>query len=331
MKLFKAYRIYNDAGRIHGRFEDTTLDELDPGEVVIRGQYSDVNYKDALAATGAGKILKRFPLIGGVDVAGKVASSSDARYQEGDAVLVTGYDLGVGHDGGYAAYTRVPADWVVPLPAGLSAFEAMAIGTAGFTAALAVERMEANGLTPQSGPVVVCGASGGVGSVAVDILAGRGYEVTAITGKDAEHVYLRALGAKEVLSRHTLEMGTKPLEKSLWAGAVDPVGGTTLAWLTRTMKQHGVIASCGLTGGIEFATTVMPFILRGVSLLGIDSVQCPMELRRKVWARLASDLRPRHLDAITNTVAFEQLPEVFEALLKGAMKGRTVVNIQSDG
>lgn len=328
MHIFPAYRIHNDAGRIHGRFEDTTLDELDPGEVVIRSQYSDVNYKDALAATGAGKILKRFPLIGGVDVAGTVASSSDARFKEGDAVLVTGYDLGVGHDGGYAAYTRVPADWVVPLPAGLSAFEAMAIGTAGFTAALAVERMEHNGLTPQSGPVVVCGASGGVGSVAVDILAGRGYEVTAITGKDAEHDYLRTLGAKEVLSRHTLEMGTKPLEKSLWAGAVDPVGGATLAWLTRTMKQHGVIAACGLTGGIEVTTTVMPFILRGVSLLGIDSVQCPMELRRKVWARLTSDLRPRHLAAITNTVAFEQLPEVFEALLKGAMKGRTVVKIE---
>ncbi len=331
MKLFKAYRIHNDAGRIHGRFEETTLDELDPGEVVIRAQYSGVNYKDALAATGAGKILKRFPLIGGVDVAGTVASSSDARFKEGDAVLVTGYDLGVGHDGGYAAYVRVPVDWVVPLPSGLSAFEAMAIGTAGFTAALAVERMEHNGLTPQSGTVAVCGASGGVGSIAVDILAGRGYEVTAITGKDAEHDYLRSLGAKEVLSRHTLEMGVKPLEKSLWAGAVDPVGGATLAWLTRTMKQHGVIAACGLTGGIEVATTVMPFILRGVSLFGIDSVQCPYPLRRKVWARLAADLRPRHLAAITNTVAFEQLPEVFEALLKGAMRGRTVVKIGDEG
>jgi len=328
MSKFKAYRIHNDEGRIHGRFEDTTLDQLDPGEVVIRSQYSDVNYKDALAATGAGKILKRFPLIGGVDVAGIVAASSDARFKEGDAVLVTGYDLGVGHDGGYAAYTRVPADWVVPLPVGLSAFEAMAIGTAGFTAALAVERMEHNGLTPDSGPVAVSGASGGVGSVAVDILAGRGYQVTAITGKDGEHDYLRQLGASAVLSRHTMEMGTKPLEKSLWAGAVDPVGGAMLAWLTRTMQQHGVIASCGLTGGIELATTVMPFILRGVSLLGIDSVQCPYPLRQKVWARLASDLRPRHLAAITNTVAFEQLPEVFEALLKGAVKGRTVVKIE---
>ncbi len=328
MEKFSVYRIHNEDGRIQGRFEDATLDQLDPGEVVIRNQYSDVNYKDALAATGAGKILKRFPLIGGVDVAGIVAASSDARFKEGDAVLVTGYDLGVGHDGGYAGYSRVPADWVVPLPAGLSAFEAMAIGTAGFTAALAVERMELNGLAPDCGTVAVTGASGGVGSVAVDILAGRGYAVTAITGKDGEHDYLRQLGAKEVLSRHTLEMGSKPLEKSLWAGAVDPVGGTTLAWLTRTMKQHGIIASCGLTGGIELATTVMPFILRGVSLLGIDSVQCPMTLRQKVWARLASDLRPRHLAAMASTIPFAELPQTFDALLKGAVKGRTVVKIE---
>ncbi|MBS4099116.1 MAG: oxidoreductase [Sulfuricella sp.] len=327
MKNFKAFRIYNDKGPIHGRFIDTNLDELACGEVVIRNQYSDVNYKDALAATGTGKILKRFPLIGGVDVAGSVAASSDARFKEGDAVLVTGYDFGVGHDGGYAEYSRVPADWVVPLPVGLSTFEAMALGTAGFTAALAVERMEHNGLTPASGPVVVSGASGGVGSVAVDILAGRGYQVTAITGKDDEHDYLRRLGAAEVLSRHTLAMGEKPLEKSLWAGAVDPVGGATLAWLTRTMQQHGVIASCGLTGGVEVHTTVMPFILRGVSLLGIDSVQCPMELRRKIWTRLATDLRPRHLDAMTQTIEFAQLPETLTALLKGVVKGRTVVKI----
>ncbi len=330
MDNFKAFRIFNDKGQIHGRFVDISLDELSCGEVVIRNRYSDVNYKDALAATGTGKILKRFPLIGGVDVAGTVAVSKDPRFKEGDAVLVTGYDFGVGHDGGYAEYSRVPADWVVPLPDGMSAFQAMAIGTAGFTAALAVERMELNGLTPESGPVAVSGASGGVGSIAVDILAGRGYQVTAITGKDDEHEYLRGLGAAEVLSRHTLVMGEKPLEKSLWAGAVDPVGGATLAWLTRTMQQHGVVGSCGLTGGFELHTTVMPFILRGVSLLGIDSVWCPMPLRQKIWARLTTDLRPRHLDAMTQTVTFEQLPDTFGALLKGAVKGRTVVEIGGD-
>jgi putative YhdH/YhfP family quinone oxidoreductase len=189
-------------------------------------------------------------------------------------------------------------------------------------------RMEQNGLKPANGPVVVTGASGGVGSVAVDLLAGLGYEVTAISGKDDQHEYLRHLGASQVLSRHTLDMGKKPLEKTIWAGAVDPVGGETLAWLTRTMKQHGTIASCGLTAGIDLNTTVMPFILRGVSLLGIDSVQCPMELRHRVWERLSSDMRPRHLKEMTRTIHFEQLPETFDALLKGAIKGRVVVKIQ---
>ncbi|MDP2154807.1 MAG: oxidoreductase, partial [Sulfuricella sp.] len=282
---------------------------------------------DALAATGTGRVVRRFPVIGGIDVAGTVVTSGDTRFREGEAVLVTGYGMGVEHDGGYAEYSRVPADWVVPLPQGMSTADAMAIGTAGFTAALAIMRMEQNGLKPANGPVVVTGASGGVGSVAVDLLAGLGYEVTAISGKDDQHDYLRHLGASQVLSRHTLEMGRKPLEKTIWAGAVDPVGGETLAWLTRTMKQDGTIASCGLTAGVELHTTVMPFILRGVSLLGIDSVQCPMELRRRVWERLASDMRPLHLKEMTRTIRFEQLPETFDALLKGTVKGRVVVEI----
>ena len=310
------------------RLVELGIDDLDPGEVLIRNSHSSVNYKDALAATGTGRIVRRFPVIGGIDVAGTVVTSGDTRFREGEAVLVTGYGMGVEHDGGYAEYSRVPAEWVVPLPQGMSTADAMAIGTAGFTAALAIMRMEQNGLKPANGPVVVTGASGGVGSVAVDLLAGLGYEVTAISGKDDQHEYLRHLGASQVLSRHTLDMGKKPLEKTIWAGAVDPVGGETLAWLTRTMKQHGTIASCGLTAGIDLNTTVMPFILRGVSLLGIDSVQCPMELRHRVWERLSSDMRPRHLKEMTRTIHFEQLPETFDALLKGAVKGRVVVEIQ---
>lgn len=327
MNKFKAYQIHEDSGKVSAKLVELGLDDLDPGEVLIRNSYSSVNYKDALAATGTGRIVRRFPLVGGIDVAGVVAASSDARFKEGDAVLVTGYGMGVEHDGGYAEYCRVPGDWVVPLPQGLSAFDAMAIGTAGFTAALSIMRMEQNGLKPGNGPVSVSGASGGVGSMAVDLLAGLGYEVTAISGKDDQHAYLRQLGASQVLSRHTLELGKKPLEKALWAGAVDPVGGEMLAWLTRTMRQHGTIASCGLTGGIELHTTVMPFILRGVSLLGIDSVQCPMELRRSTWERLAGEMRPRNLDEMTQTIVFEQLPVIFDAMLKGAVKGRVVVKI----
>ena len=247
-----------------------------------------MNYKDALAGTGAGKIVRRFPLTGGIDLAGSVVSSTDPALGEGEGVIVTGYDLGVTHDGGYAGYARVPAEWVVPLPDGLTTFDAMAIGTAGFTAALSVVRMEQNGLSPEGGPVIVTGATGGVGSVAVELLSTLGYDVTALTGKDSEHDNLRSLGAKDVISRHDLEMGTRPLEKSTWAGAVDPVGGDILAWLTRTMRPGGCIASSGLTAGIDLKTTVMPFILRGVSLLGIDSAYCPIERRRDVWHRLAT-------------------------------------------
>ena len=327
MERFKACRIFEEDGRISARMVELKEEDLDPGELLIRNSHSSVNYKDALAATGAGKIVRRFPLVGGIDLAGTVARSGDARFKAGDAVLATGYGLGVEHDGGYAEYSRVPADWVVPMPDGMSAFEAMAIGTAGFTAALAILRLEQNGLKPGNGPVVVTGASGGVGSMAVDLLAGLGYEVVAISGKDDQHEYLRHLGAAQVLSRHTLEIGRRPLEKAIWAGAVDPVGGEMLAWLTRTMKPHGSIASCGLTGGTELVTTVKPFILRGVNLLGIDSVQCPMEFRQQIWARLAGPMRPRHLKEITHSIGFAQLPETFEALLQGRIKGRVVVNI----
>jgi acetyl-CoA synthetase len=327
MPSFSAYRIFNEDGRISGRMVKATVDELGAGEVVIRSAYSCVNYKDALAATGAGKILKHFPMIGGIDVSGTVASSSDPRFKEGDPVLVTGCGLGESHDGGYSEFVRVPAAWVVPVPKGMSLYDAMAIGTAGFTAGLSVVEMERNGLTPDMGPVIVTGATGGVGSIGIQCLSALGYKVTAFTRKETEQAYLKDLGAAEVLLSASVQMGTKPLEKSVWAGAVDAVGGNTLAWLTRTMMVHGSIASSGLTGGIELHTTVMPFILRGVKLLGIDSVACPWETRLEVWRRLATDMKPKQLSSIAREIPFEGLPDAFTTLMKGAARGRFVVNI----
>ena len=325
---FKAFRVFNDEGTISGRLVEQTLESLSEGAVVIKAAFSSVNYKDALAATGAGKIMRRFPLIGGIDVAGTVDSSADPRFKPGDPVLVTGYDLGVAHDGGYAGYVRVPADWVVPLPAGLSPFDAMAIGTAGFTAALSVVEMERNGLTPSSGPVIVTGATGGVGSVAVDILAGAGYHVVALTGKDAESDYLKRLGAKEIVLRSALDLAKiKPLDKATWAGAVDNLGGDVLSWLASTMQVGGALASVGLAAGHAFNTTVMPFILRGVSLLGVDSVNTPMPVRQRVWERLAGDLKPRHLESMVTTVGLVGMQPVFEKILKAQFRGRTVVKI----
>jgi len=331
MGAFRAFRIVNEnndneQNRVRGMLTTATLDELSPGDVVIRSVFSSVNYKDALAATGTGKILRRFPLIGGIDVSGIVDSSADPRFAPGDEVLVTGYDLGVAHDGGYAAYVRVPADWVVAVPVGLTLFEAMALGTAGFTAGLAVLRLERNGLTPSQGAVIVTGATGGVGSVAVASLARLGYEVTALTGKKTEHDYLRGLGAATILDRTSLEMGSRPLEKAMWAGAVDAVGGDTLAWLTRTTNYWGGIASTGLTGGVDLRTTVMPFILRGVSLIGVDSVLCPMDVRREVWRRLATDMKPP-LTEIAHTITLDELDSAFATLLAGRARGRHVVRI----
>jgi acrylyl-CoA reductase (NADPH) len=324
---FKAFRVFEEDRHVHGRLVDLTLEDLSPGDVVIKAAYSSVNYKDALAATGTGKIMRRFPLVGGIDVAGLVESSSASHFRRGDPVLVTGYDFGVNHDGGYSQYVRVPSEWVVALPPGLSAFDAMAIGTAGFTAALSIVEMERNGLAPSHGPVVVTGATGGVGSMGVACLVSRGYQVTALTGKDGEHEYLRGLGAQAVLSRHTLQLGTRPLEKAMWAGAIDPVGGAILAWLIRTMSYGGCIALSGLTGGAEFQTTVMPFILRGVKLLGIDSSACPMDRRKDVWRRLAHDLKPNHLRSTVQEITLDELPKAFATLLGGNARGRYVVKL----
>lgn len=328
MHLFRAFRIFEENGTVASRFVDLTLNDLDPGEVVIRTRYSSVNYKDALAATGAGKIIRRFPCVGGVDAAGVVESSMDARFRPGDEVLVTGYDMGVAHDGGFSEYVRVPAAWVVPLPEGLTQFEAMALGTAGFTAALSIHRLEQNELLPENGKVIVTGATGGVASLAIQMLAQLGYHVVALTGKETESDYLKSLGASEILLRSEVDFsGSKALEKAQWAGALDAVGGETLAWLTRTMQQNGAIASFGNAGGVELHTTVFPFILRGVKLLGVDSAATAMHLRQRIWQRLATDLRPASLEKIARRVPFTTLPEVFPLLLQRKSHGRSVVEI----
>jgi acrylyl-CoA reductase (NADPH) len=329
MPSFKAFRIHEQDKKIVARFEQLTLEDLAEGEVVIRVSYSDINYKDALAATGAGKILRRYPLVGGIDLAGVVESSADPRYKKGDSVLVTGNALSETHDGGYAEYARVKGDWVIPMPPGIDEFTAMALGTAGFTAGLAIHRMEHNGQTPEKGPIAVTGATGGVGSLAVDMLSGRGYEVVAVSGKASSTEYLRSIGASRVLARQEINFGSRPLESVQFAGAVDNVGGEMLTWLTRTVDLWGNIASIGLAGSAELKTTVMPFILRAVSLLGINTSTTPRELRLQVWQRIATDLRPKHLDRIvTRTIAFDELPGEFPAYIQGGVVGRTVVKIR---
>jgi len=325
---FKAYRISEENRRVVARFEQLTLEDLSPGEVVIRVSHSGINYKDALAATGAGRILRRFPLVGGIDLAGTVESSADARCAAGDPVLVTGCGLSETIDGGYSEIARVRGDAVIPMPRGLDALGAMTLGTAGFTAALAIHRMEQNGQVPAMGPIAVTGATGGVGSCAIDLLAGRGYEVVAVTGKAQHAPYLRELGATRVLLRQDIDYGSKPLEAERWAGAIDNVGGDMLTWLTRTVGFRGNIASIGLAASAKLETTVMPFILRGVNLLGINSSATPRELRCAVWRRIETDLVPRHLDRIrSRVIPFDDLPGAFAALLEGGVVGRTVVAI----
>jgi acrylyl-CoA reductase (NADPH) len=328
MNSFKALLIEERDGKVSSGLVRMDESQLDAGGVTIRVAYSSINYKDALAATGAGKIIRRFPCIGGIDMSGTVIESTDLRFKPGDRVVATSFDIGVAHHGGYAEIARVPADWVVPLPAGLSLFDAMVLGTAGFTAALGIVRMEENGLRPEKGAVIVTGATGGVGSLAIDMLAKLGYHVVALTGKEAEAAYLRELGAAEVLLRESLDLTKiRPLDRGRWAGAVDNLGGDYLAWIASTMQQGGTIASIGLAASMSLNTTVAPFILRGVSLLGIDSGYIREPYRSGVWQRLASDLRPPHLENMARRIAFDDLPTAFEAFIAGRAKGRAVVEI----
>ena len=328
MTTFKAFRIDREEKQIIAGFQDLHLNDLTEGEVVIKVSWSGINYKDALAGTGKGQILRQYPLNGGIDLAGSVMESRDSRYQEGDTVLVCGCGLSETADGGYAEVARVCGDCVIPIPEGMSERDAMGIGTAGFTAALAVMRMEQMGQKPEMGPVVVTGATGGVGSFAIDMLAAKDYDITAFTGKTEHYDYLKNLGASDFIDRHTLEMSGRPLDKALWGGAVDSVGGDTLAWLCSTVKPFGNIASIGLAGGYKLETTVMPFILRGVSLIGINSIEMPTEMRNRAWERLGDDLRPKHLDDIvTREITFADLPNAFDAYLSASILGRTVVKI----
>lgn len=331
MERFKAFRIDDAGGKIQAGFVEHSLEELDPGEVVVRVAYSDINYKDALAGTGKGKILLRPSCIGGIDLAGTVVSSSDPRLKAGDQVLATGHDLGVKHHGGYAQCARVPADWLIKLPPGMSLWQAMAFGTAGFTAELAVLRMEENGLAPANGPVIVNGATGGVGSIAIAALGNRGYEVVALTGKPAEAAYLKHLGAKEVKLRSELNLTKiRPLERATWAGAVDNLGGEVLSWMCSSMKIGGTVASIGLAASPNLQTTVMPFILRGACLLGVNSSDQPTRARREqVWARLLTDVRPQQLEEIAKTIPFAQLPNVLDDFVAARIRGRVVVDISA--
>jgi acrylyl-CoA reductase (NADPH) len=328
MDSFRAYRINEEDGKIVAGFQELTLDDLTEGNVVVRVSHSTINYKDALAATGAGKILRRYPLNGGIDLAGVVVSSEDTDFQPGTAVLVNGCGLSETVDGGYSEYARVDSKGLVAIPDGMTALEAMQIGTAGYTAALAIHRMEQNGQSPDGGPIVVTGATGGVGSVAIDMLAGRGYEAVAVTGKATEEAYLKKIGASQILLREEMDLGKRPMEKALWGGAIDNLGGDYLTWLTRTVDYGGNIASIGLAASHALNTTVLPFILRAVCLLGINSVDTPSDLRRAVWARIGDDLKPQHLDTIgSKTILFDELPGAFQAYIDGTVTGRVVVEI----
>ncbi|MEY8734805.1 acryloyl-CoA reductase [Peribacillus frigoritolerans] len=309
--------------------QQLSLDDLPQGEVLIRVHYSGVNYKDSLAAIPNGNIVSSYPIVPGIDMAGVVVSSEDSRFKEGDEVIATSYGIGVSQSGGYSQFARVPAEWIVPLPDGLTMKEAMIIGTAGFTAALSVLRLEENNLTPEQGSVLVTGATGGVGSFAVSILSKLGYSVEASTGKESEHGYLKAIGASTIVSREDVYDGKlRALGKQKWSGAVDPVGGEPLASVLSQIKYGGAVAVSGLTAGTSLPATVFPFILRGVNLLGIDSVNCPMDTRLKVWHRLATDFKLEHLEQLVQQeITLEELPNVLPILLKGEARGRTIVKL----
>ena len=321
----RAYRIFESGRFGAGRFCEMGREEFDEGDVVVRVAYASVNYKDALTARGKAKIAMKFPLVAGIDLAGTVEESADARFKPGDEVIVHSFGLGADHDGGYAELGRFPGDWVIPLPEGLSLYDASALGVAGHTAAQAIDLLQLNGLAPGKGKVLVNGATGGVASIAIDLLSKLGFHVVALTGKMAEAAYLRALGAAEVLDRKAMQFGTRPLEAPLWAGALDSVGGEQLAWLARSMQRDGVIAAFGNAGGAEFKGSVLPYILRGVRLLGVN-VNNPIERKKFLWHRLATDLRPRHLERIARRIRFEDLEPAFDELLAARVRGRQVVD-----
>lgn len=328
MTRFRAFRIHDDDAGYRAGIETMHTDALTPGEVLVKVAYSSVNYKDALAGTGKGRILRKPPLNGGIDVAGHVVASTDPKFKEGDAVLCTGSGLSETRDGGYAEYARLDARWTIPLPAGLTLRESMILGTAGFTAALALLHMLDNGQTPALGPIAVTGASGGVGQLAIDIFSRAGYAVHAISGKADHFAHLQSLGATECIDRHQLAFSGKPMDSARFGGALDNVGGAMLAGLLPLVAPYGNVAICGNAGGIAFDSTVMPFIIRGVNLLGVASAGTARPMRERVWQHLANDWKPRHLERIaTRETTLESLPEVFARMLAGDSFGRTVVRV----
>ena len=328
---FPCYLVRRDAdGRVRARVEPITQDDLPDGDVLIRAHYSSLNYKDALACQGHPGVVRAFPHVPGIDCAGAVVESASDQFMPGDEVLVTGYELGAGHWGGFSAFVRVPAEWVVPLPAGLSVRDAMVYGTAGFTAAQSVTAIVERGIEPARGPVLVTGATGGVGSLAVAILAKLGYEVEAVTGKPEQEDWLRRLGAKRVLGREQiLDESDRPLLAARWAAAVDTVGGKPLATVLRSTQYRGCVAACGLVAGAELELTVYPFILRGVTLAGIDSAKCPRPQRLEMWQKLAGPWRVERLDELADEITLDELPDRVQKILAGRLVGRTLVVPQS--
>lgn len=327
MATFKAMVIEKTEGGTKAALADFDEANLMDGDVTVRVEYSTVNYKDGLAITGKAPVVRRFPMIAGVDFAGTVESSSHPNWKAGDKVILNGWGLGETHLGAFAEKARVKGDWLVRLPAGISTRDAMAIGTAGYTAMLCVMALEKHGLTPASGPIAVTGAAGGVGSVAVSILSKLGFQVSAVTGRPAEADYLKGLGAAEIVERAALTGPVKPLAKERWAGAVDSVGSTTLANLLSMIRYGGAVAACGLAGGMDLPGSVAPFILRGVCLLGIDSVMCPLPKREAAWKRLETDLDRQKLAAMTREIGLSDLPEAASAIVAGQVRGRVVVKI----
>jgi len=323
----RAYVVDRRDDRFERGLRTLTEGDLPEGDVDVRVAWSSVNYKDGLAATADGKVARAYPLVLGIDLAGTVIRSGHPAFRPGVEIIAHGYDLGVSHHGGFAEIARVPADWVVSLPEGLSARDAMAIGTAGFTAALSVVELETRGLEPSNGPVLVTGASGGVGNTAVAILAELGYEVWAVTGKEDERPWLETLGATGFLTREEVALEGRPLESERWAGAVDSVGAATLPYILRTLRRGAAVASCGNASGPALVTTVFPFILRGAAILGIDSAYLPIARRRRVWERLAGDLRPRALGERVTEVTLDTLEPALDAIRAGEARGRWVVKI----
>ncbi|MYL50909.1 acryloyl-CoA reductase [Halobacillus litoralis] len=329
MTTFKAYKVDQTEEGIHGSVQELSFSDLPSSDVLIKVQYSSVNYKDGMVTQPDNPLVKDYPIIPGIDLAGKVVRSNDGRFKEGDDVIATSYEIGVNHHGGYSEYASIPAEWVVHLPEGLTTEEAMIYGTAGFTAALSLHRLEESGLTPEQGPVLVTGASGGVGSIAVAMLAKRGYTVEASTGSPEHEEYLKDLGASKIISRQEVYDGNlRAIASGRWAGAVDPVGGEQLASILSQLKYGGAAAVSGLTGGTKVPTQVYPFILRGISLIGIDSVNCPMDQRKKVWHRMANDLKIKEVfDRIKVVHTLNEVPETLENILQGKTRGRSIVKL----